>query len=100
MTVQIAMFLLTICAVVTGLITEAIKKAITNKKTSLMAAIVSTVVGVCVPVGYMIISGLTITAQDVVYIIAVVVLTWLCSTLGYDKVIQTIMSIFNNKEVK
>ncbi len=79
-----------ICAAITSLITEAIKKTISDKRPTITAAIVSVIVGVGVPIGYLILKSLPITAQDVVYIVAMVVLTWLCSTLGYDKVWQVI----------
>ena len=93
------MFLLTISAVVTSLITEAIKKTISDKAPNIVALIASIAVGAGVPIGYLIINKLTITSQDIVYMIARVVLTWLCATLGYDKVVQAIAQIIN-KEVK
>lgn len=97
MTVQIAMFLLAICAAMTSLITEAVKKTIKTDKPTIVAAIVSVVTGVGVPVGYLILSHLPITAQDIVYIVAMVVLTWLCATLGYDKVMQVIAQIMGKE---
>jgi len=75
-----------ICSVTTGLIVEAIKKTFGAKTPTITAAIVSGVVGIAVPIGYLVIGGISITAQDIVYIVAMVVLTWLCSTLGYDTV--------------
>ena len=98
MTVQIVMFLLVIAAVMTSLITEAIKKTFSGGKPTITAAIVSAVTGVGIPVGYLILNHLTITAQDIVYIVAMVVLTWLCATLGYDKVMEVINQIIGNKD--
>ena len=97
MTVQIAMFLLTICAAMTSLITEAIKKTFDGGKPTITAAIVSVVTGVGVPIGYLILNHLAITPQDIVYIVAMVVLTWLCATLGYDKVVEIIHQIIGEK---
>lgn len=93
MTVQISMFLLTVCSVLTSLITQALKKMMTIKKPTITAAIVSVVVGIAVPVGYIIINKMPFMAQDSVYVISLVVLTWLCATLGYDKVIEAIKQI-------
>lgn len=95
MTIQISMFLLTVCAVLTSLITEAIKKSFTIKSSNIVALITSIFVGSLVPIGYLIGNKLPITLQDVVYIVAMVVLTWLCATLGYDKIIQAINQLIN-----
>lgn len=92
------MFLLTITAAMTSLITEAIKKTITDKRPTITAAIVSVATGICVPIGYLVLNHLAITAQDIVYIVAMVVLTWLMSTLGYDKVWQIIEQLTKGKE--
>lgn len=97
MTFQIASFLSTICAAFTGLITEAIKKMFKVTKPTIVAAIVSVVVGVAVPVGYIILNQMAFTAQDVVYLIAMVVLTWLCSTIGYDKVKEVLKQLIVTK---
>ena len=78
----------------TSLITEAVKKAFQVKRPNIVALIVSIIVGAGVPCGYIIITPeLVMTVQDIVYVIALIVLTWLCSTLGYDKVIQTLAQI-------
>ena len=77
----------------TTLITEAAKKTFTVKSPNIVALIVSAITGAGIPIGYLIINSISITGQDVVYIVALVVLTWLCSTLGYDKVIQSIMQL-------
>ncbi len=90
MSVQIALFLLTVCSVVTSLIVEALKKMFTVEKPTTLAAFVAVAVGILVPVGYMILYHMTITAQDIVYIVGMVVLTWLCATLGYDTVMTAI----------
>lgn len=92
------MFLLTVCATMTSLITEAIKRAFTDKQPTITAAIVSVVTGIGVPIGYLILSHMAITTQDIVYIVAMVVLTWLCATLGYDKVLQVIEQMIHKTE--
>ena len=57
-----------------------------SKKPTIIAAIVSVVVGIAVPVGYMILNHVEVSSQNIVYVVAMAVLTWLCSTLGYDTV--------------
>ena len=93
MTPQITLILLTVCAVMTSLITQAIKKILTDKTPTITAAIVSVVVGIAVPVGYMLLKALPFTVADIVYIVSLVVLTWLCSTLGYDTVITALAQL-------
>lgn len=85
--------LLTICAVLTSLITQAVKKMVTVKQPTVVAAIISVIVGIAVPVGYLVIYSIPFTPQDIVYIISLVVFTWLSSTLGYDTVIKALAQI-------
>lgn len=88
------MFLLTVSAAVTSLVVEAIKKTFTVKSYNIVALFVSLVIGAAIPCGYIILFGKgPVTAQDAVYIIAMAVLTWLCSTLGFDKVKQTLTQL-------
>ena len=96
MTVQVAMFLLTVCAAFTSLITEAIKKMFNVTKPTIVAAIVSVIVGAAVPVCYILLNHLTFGTQEIIYTIAMVILTWLCATLGYDKIKQVLEQIINN----
>ena len=93
MTVQIAMFLLTICSVATSLITEGIKKMVTVTKPTIVAAIVAIIVGAAVPVCYILLNGLTFGTQEIIYTVGMVIMTWLCATIGYDKVKEAIQQI-------
>lgn len=90
MTITIGSFILMICSLLTGLIVEAIKKMVTVDKPNIVAAIVSVVVGIAIPIGYIIYNNLAFDTTAVLYTISLVVLSFLCSTLGYDKVIQTL----------
>lgn len=78
-----------------SLITEAIKKMLTEGQYSknILVAIVSVIVSIGVSAGYMILNHVSLTNEIVVYIIALTVLSWLTSQLGYDKVIQTIKQL-------
>ena len=93
MTITIGSFILMICSVMTGLITEAIKKMVTVTKPNIVAAIVSVIVGIAVPVGYILMNHIFFDTTAILYIISIVVLSWLCSMLGFDKVMQTISQI-------
>jgi hypothetical protein len=93
MTISVGSFILLLCSVITGLIVEAIKKMFVISKPNILAAIVSIVVGIAVSVGYIMLTGTAFSTTVVLYIISIVVLSWLCAMLGYDKVIQTISQI-------
>lgn len=94
------MFLLALSSVLTGLIVEAIKKLKDVEKPNIVAAIVSVIVGLAVSVGWVLISKIAVSVEVILFVIALIVLSWLCSMLGYDKVIQTIAQILGkNKEV-
>jgi hypothetical protein len=90
MTISVGSFLLLLCSLFTGLIVEAIKKMWVVDKPNVLAAIVSVVVGTAVPVSYIIVMEITINAPVILFIVSMVVLSWLSAMLGYDKVIQTI----------
>ena len=86
---------LAIISVLTSLTVEALKKLLGNAKYSsnLLAAIVSVVLSVAVCLGYLIYTGTAFTAQVAVIIVALTFLSFLASTVGYDKVIQMIKQI-------
>lgn len=78
----------------TGLATEAIKKIFAehskNYYANTLAGIVSVILSVAIGVGYMMISGISFTSQSIIYLVALVFISWLCAMVGYDKVVQTI----------
>ncbi len=90
---------LLVVSTLTGLVTEAIKKILTehNKqyKANTLAGIVSLVLSLAIGIGYAIFVGAGFTAQITTAIIALVFMSWLCAMVGYDKVIQTIGQIKN-----
>lgn len=85
---------LLVVSTLTGFVTEAIKKILVdcnvtynaNILSGIVSAILSVIVGVC----YVLIMSITFTWQIVGYIIVLVVLSWLCAMIGYDKVKQII----------
>ena len=90
MTISIGSFILMICSIMTGLIVEAIKKMVQVDKPNILAAIVSVIIGIAIPVGYILLKGIPFNLTSILYVISIVVLSWLCSMLGFDKVMQTI----------
>ena len=87
------LMLLTISSAITALATEAIKKIVKIQSANLCAAIVSVIVSGGVAAGYLILTHTPLTAEVWVYVICLVVLSWLCAMLGYDKVKQTIAQL-------
>ena len=91
-------FLITALALIsamTSLTVEALKKLLGEKIKSynLLAAIVSIVLTILVSVGYLIYTGTAFTAQIGVIMAALVFLSFLSSTVGYDKVMQMLRQI-------
>ena len=79
----------------TSLITEALKKMLGDRKYSpnILAAVVAVITAGGICAGYLILNNIALSPQIWVYIVAIVVLTWLCATLGYDKVLQTLKQL-------
>lgn len=83
---------LAIISVLTSLTVEGIKKILDeNHKdyaSNLLAVIVSVILTVAISVGYMIYCSVPFTAQTAVVMVAMVFLSFLSATVGYDKVRQ------------
>lgn len=83
-----------ITSTLTSLATEAIKKLLAehskNYYANTLAGIVSVILSVAIGIGYMMLSSISFTSQTIVYLIALVFISWLCAMVGYDKVIQAI----------
>lgn len=102
MSLEIFLLLLLIVSIFTGLFTEEIKKLLdeVNKKyhSNFLAGFVAVVLSVLVDAGYIILTESQINAKMAVYLIALVLLSWLASMVGYDKVIQAIAQCKKYKE--
>ena len=84
---------LALISVLTSLTVEAIKKIVGDKikiSYNLLAAIVAVILTIAVSTGYLIYTGTVFTAQIAVIIVAMVFLSFLSSTVGFDKVKQMI----------
>lgn len=99
---EIFMFGLLIVSTLTGLVTEAVKKILAELKvnyhSNILAGIVAIVLAVGIGVGYVIVSNLGFTGANIVQIVVLAVLGWLCSMIGYDKVVQVITQLKNSKK--
>ena len=98
---ELFMVLLFAVSVLNGLFTEAVKKILKEKKvnysantiTGCIAIVLSIAVGVC----YVIMTGAVVNAQLIIWLVALVLLSWLAAMVGYDKVIQAITQIKTGK---
>ena len=83
---------LALIAVLTSLTVQALKKIFNEKQinysSNLLAAIVAAFLSACVCVGYVLYTGIGFTIQTVLVICAMVYLSFLASTAGFDKIKQ------------
>ena len=96
MTFEVFLTLLLVVSTLTSLVVEALKKFLgENKKYSsnMLAGLVAIVLSVAVGICYFILFGVAFSAQFVIYIVALVLIGWICSMLGYDKVVQILTQI-------
>lgn len=85
---------LVITSTLTGLVTEAVKKIFDEYEKPYRANTLAGVVDICLSLmigtSYIILTNTGFTAQVAVYLVAQIFMSWLCSMVGYDKVIQAI----------
>jgi hypothetical protein len=90
-------------SLLTNLTVEGIKKLLdgTNAKYSsnILAAILSTILSGAVCAIYLIMNDIGFSVKIGVEIVVLMYLGFLVSTVGYDKVIQTLKQLQTNKEV-
>lgn len=100
MTTDIFLLGLMIVSTLTGFVTEAIKKIVSERKgeyrPNTIAGIVAAVLSACVGSGYMILTKTPFSGQILVYIVALVFMGWLGAMVGYDK----ITALFNKTNKK
>ena len=87
---------LAIVSVLAGLVTEAVKKICENRGSDCPENLTAGCASVVLAVVYGAVISVTgggWTAQSIVCTIVLVILSWLCSMLGYDKVTQTIAQL-------
>ena len=92
MTISLFLFMLLIASILTSLVTEATKKMVEDFATNGIAAASSIIIGCGIGIGYHI--GITPnmeTSESILLVIALIIGSWLCAMLGYDKIKQTIL---------
>ena len=94
MTVQIFLAILTVFAIVTSLITEAVKMFLDSFNveyaSNLVVLATSTLVGGFGTAIFYVLMGYEFTVINAVCIFLMIIANWLVSMLGYDKVMQAI----------
>lgn len=97
MELNVFLILLLAVSLLTGLVTEGIKKLMDEAgrvyRSNLIAGAVAIILSVAIDAAYVIITETALNDKLAVYLIALVLLSWLSSMLGYDKVKQTILQI-------
>lgn len=88
---------LLVVSLMTSLVTEAFKKLMDEMeieyKPNILAALISIITSAMCILIYVFYCGVTITNQFIAAGFALVILSFLCATVGYDKVKQTINQI-------
>lgn len=98
MTIQLFLIMFTIGAAIATILTEALKKAISQQfSTNILALMVSVLVGIGGTSAYYYLTDIPFTGQNVVCMILMSVSIWIGSMVGYDKVRQIIDQIKEQK---
>lgn len=97
MSVEAVLLNVLIVSAVTGLVVEALKVCLDEKDVNyspnLLAGGTAIILGLAEGVVYSYIEKISWSAELVIFIAVLVLLSWLCAMLGYDKVIQTISQL-------
>lgn len=98
MSIHIFLLMLLTCSIFTSLIVEGLKNMLSNKgrifvSSNVIVAVVAVGLALAVSVCYALYFGLTFTVQYVICMVALCLLSWLCSMVGYDKVMQAISQL-------
>lgn len=100
MTVDLFLGLLFSFSMLSSLVTEGIKKLVSDKKNlswNIVALVVSLIIGGGGCLIYYQLSSILITTNGVIYAILMGLATGLCSMVTYDKVKQAILQIMNKE---
>ena len=100
-TLEVFLMGLMIVSTLTGLVVEAVKKILVEYnvkyRANTLAGIVAAVLSAAIGIGYAVLTNTAFTAQFIVCLISMVFMSWLCSMVGYDKVISTFKSTNKDK---
>lgn len=102
MGLDFVLFALFAVSIFTNLTVQAIKKLLNkndvNYSSNVLAVVVSSILSAVVVVLYGIYTSATFDAKMVLEIVILIYLSFLCSTLGYDKVVEAIKQIGEAKK--
>lgn len=101
MTVSLFLMLLSAFSVLSGLITESIKKVLKDKANlsyNILALIVALVVGCVGCTVFYQLDGISFTVNNIIYMILMGLASGLTSMVGFDKVKQTIEQLVGVKQ--
>lgn len=102
MNLEFFIFGLLIISTLTSLSTEAIKKILVeheiNYYSNTLVGIISLVLSIATGTGYAVVTGVGFDKHFIVYIVALVFMSWLCAMIGYDKVVQAISQFKTQRE--
>lgn len=101
MTVTLFLVILTVCSIVTSLLTEGIKKFLDESKikyaSNVLVLIIAMIVGCGATALYYVNYQVPLNALNSVYLVLMGVANWLGAMLGYDKVKQAILQVKGDK---
>lgn len=95
------LILLSSFSVITGLVTETIKKVATDKSNlsyNIVAIVTALIVGGCGTAIYYQLNGISFTADNIIYIILMGLASGITSMNGFDKVSQVLSQISNKNK--
>lgn len=101
MTVTMFLMLLSAFSVISGLVTECIKKLVNDKLNlswNVTALVVALIIGSCGCFIYYQLSAIAFTLNNIIYAILMGLASGLVSMIGYDKVKQAVLQIANKTE--
>ena len=101
MTVTMFLMLLSTFSVISGLVTESIKKLVNDKVNlswNITALVVALIIGSCGCFIYYQLSAIAFTLNNIIYAILMGLASGLVSMIGYDKVKQAVLQITNKTE--
>ena len=97
MTLELFLLLLMVVSTLTSAVVQGIKKLLDERgkkyHANALAGGVAIVLGILVGIGYFLFIGQAFTVQLLIWLVALVALSWLCAMLGYDKVKQMLLQM-------
>lgn len=94
MTVEIFLMLLAFFAVVTSLATEAVKKLLDSMQivyaSNIVVLILAIFIGCVGTASFYVFQGIAWTTTNALCVFLMICANWMCSMVGYDKVMQAI----------